>query len=152
MSRSVQLYHKTANPYHSFLEHNTAERNYPTIEKELLSIVESFKYFNPYLFGKKIVIETDYKPLVWLFSLKEPNQQLIRWRLKLEEYKKGKENVVAHALSHIEVNTLTGKKNKASYGKLDDLLSVLADIDSYKELAPEDVEEPLNGEPIQEKK
>lgn len=131
---------------------NTVERNYPTIEKELLSIVESFKYFNPYLFGKKIVIETDYKPLVWLFSLKEPNQQLIRWRLKLEEYKKGKENVVAHALSHIEVNTLTGKKNKASYGKLDDLLSVLADIDSYKELAPEDVEEPLNGEPIQEKK
>lgn len=131
---------------------NTAERNYPTIEKELLSIVESFKYFNPYLFGKKIVIETDYKPLVWLFSLKKSNQQLIRWRLKLEEYKKGKENVVAHALSHIEVNTLTGKKNKASYGKLDDLLSVLADIDSYKELAPEDVEEPLNGEPIQEKK
>lgn len=131
---------------------NTVERNYPTIEKELLSIVESFKYFNPYLFGKKIVIETDYKPLVWLFSLKKSNQQLIRWRLKLEEYKKGKENVVAHALSHIEVNTLTGKKNKASYGKLDDLLSVLADIDSYKELAPEDVEEPLNGEPIQEKK
>lgn len=62
------------------------EGNYSTIEKELLAIVWTIKYFRPYLFGRKFTIITDHKPLTWLFSLKEPNSKLIRWRLKLEEY------------------------------------------------------------------
>ena len=45
---------------------NTHEINYSTIEKELLSIVWSTKYFRPYLYGKKFVIQTDHRPLVWL--------------------------------------------------------------------------------------
>ena len=91
---------------------NSAEKNYSTIEKELLSIVDSTKHFRPYLYGKKFTIETDHNPLVWLSKIKEPNSRLTRWRLKLEEfdyqikYKKGKENVVADALSRIEVNAL----------------------------------------------
>lgn len=89
---------------------NSAERNYSTIEKELLSILNSVKHFRPYLFGQRFIIETDHQPLVWLYKLKEPNSRLIRWKLKLEEfdfeiqYKKGKENVVADALSRVEIN------------------------------------------------
>lgn len=84
---------------------NPAEINYSTIEKELLAIVWSCKYFRPYLFGHKFTIMTDHKPLQWLFSLKEPHSRLVRWRLKLEEfdyiikYKKGKLNQAADALS-----------------------------------------------------
>ncbi|XP_049306295.1 retrovirus-related Pol polyprotein from transposon 297 isoform X2 [Bactrocera dorsalis] len=52
---------------------NTHETNYSTIEKELLAIVWATKYFRPYLFGRKFIIETDHKPLTWLFSIKEPN-------------------------------------------------------------------------------
>lgn len=65
---------------------NQAEQNYSTIEKELLSI-------------------TDHRPLVWLNSVKDPTSRLIRWRLKLAEYKydiiykAGKRNVNADALS-----------------------------------------------------
>jgi len=84
------------------------EQNYSTIEKELLAIVWATKYFRPYLFGKTFTIITDHKPLTWLFSLKEPNSKLVRWRLKLEEfdykiqYKKGIQNSNADALSRIE--------------------------------------------------
>ncbi|GJQ66512.1 hypothetical protein Trydic_g5150 [Trypoxylus dichotomus] len=59
---------------------NSAEKNYSTIERELLAIVECCKHFRPYLFGREFLIETDHKPLVWLFSLKDPNSRLTRWR------------------------------------------------------------------------
>lgn len=95
---------------------NTHEINYSTIEKELLAIIWATKYFRPYLFGRKFTIETDHKPLTWLFSIKEPNSKLVRWRLRLSEYdyeiryKKGTKNSNADALSRIEtepnINTL----------------------------------------------
>lgn len=87
---------------------NEHEINYSTIEKELLAIIWATKYFRPYLFGRKFIIETDHRPLTWLFSIKEPNSKLVRWRLKLSEfdyqikYKKGKKNSNADALSRIE--------------------------------------------------
>lgn len=87
---------------------NDHEINYSTIEKELLAIIWATKYFRPYLFGRKFIIETDHKPLTWLFSIKEPNSKLVRWRLKLSEfdyeikYKKGTKNSNADALSRIE--------------------------------------------------
>ena len=90
---------------------NESEQNYSTIEKELLCIVWATKYFRPYLFGRKFNIITDHKPLQWLFSLKDPNSKLLRWRIKLEEfdykilYKKGTLNTNADALSRIEINT-----------------------------------------------
>ncbi|MGG2622885.1 hypothetical protein [Pseudomonas aeruginosa] len=45
------------------------------MEKELLAIVWSVKYFRPYLFGRKFKVYTDHKPLQWVFSLKEPNSK-----------------------------------------------------------------------------
>lgn len=89
---------------------NTHEINYSTIEKELLAIIWATKYFRPYLFGRRFIIETDHKPLTWLFSIKEPNSKLVRWRLKLSEfdyqikYKKGVKNGNADALSRIELD------------------------------------------------
>jgi Reverse transcriptase (RNA-dependent DNA polymerase)./Integrase core domain. len=86
---------------------NTHEINYSTVEKELLSIVWSTKYFRPYLYGKKFIIQTDHRPLVWLMSLKDPNSKLLRWKIKLDEYnfeikyKEGKLNTNADALSRV---------------------------------------------------
>lgn len=103
---------------------NPAETNYSTIEKELLAIVWATKYFRPYLFGTKFKIITDHKPLQWLFSIKEPNSKLVRWRLKLEEYdyeiiyKKGKNNTNADSLSRIQINPIE-----------DDQLSILPNFD-----------------------
>jgi hypothetical protein len=47
-----------------------AEKNYPAIEKELLAIVWSCKYFRQYLYGRKFTIVTDHRPLTWILMLK----------------------------------------------------------------------------------
>lgn len=65
---------------------NKAEKNYPTIQKELLAVVWGIKYFRPYLFGKKFTILSDHKPLLYLFGMKDPSSRLIKFRLLLEEY------------------------------------------------------------------
>lgn len=90
---------------------NKAEKNYPTIQKELVAIVWGVKYFRPYLFGKKFTIMTDHKPLLYLFGMKDPSSRLLKFRLALEEYDfnityiKGKDNVVADALSRITITS-----------------------------------------------
>lgn len=94
---------------------NKAERNYPTIEKELLAIVWAVKHFRPYLYGRTFKIITDHKPLVYLFSQKDPSSRLLKFRLCLEEYDyvieyvKGKENAAADALSRV---TMTSQELK----------------------------------------
>lgn len=90
---------------------NKAEMNYPTIEKELLAIVWSVKYFRPYLYGRKFKIQTDHRPLVYLFTMRNPSSRLLKFRLQLEEYNfsieylKGCNNVAADALSRISVTS-----------------------------------------------
>jgi hypothetical protein len=66
---------------------NKAERNYSTTEKELLAIVWGIKHFRPYLFGRKLKVVKDYKPLTWIINLKEPGSRLLRWkRTRLRNY------------------------------------------------------------------
>lgn len=114
---------------------NQSETKYSTIEKELLAIVWACKHFRPYLFGRKFTICTDHRPLTWLFSLREPNSKLIRWRLRLEEfdykiiYKKGKLNSNADALSRIQINALENESIINNPGEIDqDVLDYLKNL------------------------
>lgn len=97
---------------------NKAEKNYATIEKELLAIVWSIKHFRPYLYGRKFEICTDHKPLIYLFSMKDPSSRLTKFRLLLEEYDfdityiQGKNNMIADALSRISITKLKEINNK----------------------------------------
>lgn len=90
---------------------NRAEKNYPTIEKELLAIVWAVKHFRPYLYGRKFKIQTDHKPLIYLFGMRDPSSRLMKFRLIIEEYDfvleylKGKQNAAADALSRIELTS-----------------------------------------------
>ena len=85
---------------------NPAQRNYTTIEKELLSIVETLKTFRQMLLGAELRIYTDHKNLTQSMT-SFTTQRVLRWRLLLEEYgptflyKKGEHNVVADALSRL---------------------------------------------------
>lgn len=89
---------------------NRHETNYSTVEKELLAIVWATKHFHTYLYGRKFLIQTDHKPLVWLNNLKEPNMKLQRWKIKLNDYNftisyvKGKDNIIADGLSRFPYN------------------------------------------------
>ena len=84
---------------------NSAQQNYTTTEKELLSIVETLKEFRNILLGHQITVYTDHKNLTYkIFN----TERVMRWRLILEEfgpelkYIKGENNVVADALSRLE--------------------------------------------------
>lgn len=91
------------------------EQNKAIIEKELLAIHHSILAFRPYVYGKKFTVYTDHKPLIYLFTMKNPTSKLVRIKLELSEYNfdilhiKGKDNIQADALSRIpfsEIQTL----------------------------------------------
>lgn len=88
-----------------------AETRYPIIELELLAIVWAVRHFRPYLYGRKFKIYSDHRPLVYLFSLKDPSSRLTKFRLYLEEYDfvveyvPGRNNAAADALSRLPVTS-----------------------------------------------
>lgn len=84
------------------------ERNKSTPEQELAAIHWALNYFKPYIYGTKFLLRTDHKPLIYLCSLKNPTSKLLRMRLDIEEFDfeiqhiKGKDNVIADALSRVD--------------------------------------------------
>ena len=103
---------------------NNFERKYDAYEKEALAIIYCVTYFRPYLYGRKLTLVTDHKPLIWFQNSKDPCSRVTRWKLKLAEYdfdviyKAGKTNVNADALSrnpidleNIENDDINNKNN-----------------------------------------
>jgi hypothetical protein len=95
---------------------NSAQRNYTTTEKELLSIVECCKEFRNILFGYPIKVYSDHKNLVHAATVSQ-SQRVMRWRLILEEFGpdiihiKGEDNIVADAMSRLP----TANQNQREY-------------------------------------
>lgn len=66
-----------------------AERNYAQIEKEALAITWACEKFSDYILGKKVLIETDHKPLVPLLGTKQLDclpPRVLRFRLRLARF------------------------------------------------------------------
>jgi RNase H-like domain found in reverse transcriptase/Integrase zinc binding domain/Reverse transcriptase (RNA-dependent DNA polymerase) len=83
-----------------------AQTSYTTTEHELLAIVETLKEFRNILLGHHIKVYTDHQNLTYTnFN----TDCVMRWRLILEEYgpelcyTKGSHNIVADALSRLEL-------------------------------------------------
>ena len=65
---------------------SSAERNYSTIEKGCLANVWGFKRFHLYLYGVPFVLQTDHKPLKYMYmnSARFANGRLMRWAMFLQ--------------------------------------------------------------------
>ena len=85
---------------------NSAQKNYTTIEKELLSIVETLREFRGILLGSDVRVYTDHQNLTHKLTL-FTTQRVLQWRLLLEEfrptfrYRQGVTNFIADALSQV---------------------------------------------------
>jgi len=79
--------------------------NYSVYDKELYALVRSLETWQHYLFPKEFVIHSDHESLKHLKGQLKLNQRHAKWCEFIEsfpyvvKYKKGKENVVADALS-----------------------------------------------------
>ncbi|KAK1628385.1 hypothetical protein QYE76_002700 [Lolium multiflorum] len=90
-----------------------ARLNYPIYDKELYALVRVLEVWQHYLWPKEFVIHSDHESLKYLKSQHNLNKRHAKWVEFIEsfpyviKYKKGKENVVADALSRKNTLLLT---------------------------------------------
>ena len=85
------------------------EKRYPNIERELLGVVFGLERLHHYTFRSQITVKTDYQLLtsIWKKTIANSSPRLQRLLLRLAqydvhiEYLRGRENVIADALSHV---------------------------------------------------
>ena len=88
---------------------NKHQRNYSTIEKECFSLVSALHHYDVYgnVTRHPVLVYTDHNPLVFIERMKHKNQKILRWSLLIQSYNleikyiKGKNNVIANALSRV---------------------------------------------------
>lgn len=112
----------------------SVERNYAQIDKETLGAVFGCERFHEYVYGRPVILETDYKPLIAISKkpLGEVPPRIQRLMLRLQKYdlafefKPGKHLVVADTLSR------TSSRNTRSTTEED----VQIHVDSIKAQMP----------------
>ena len=62
------------------------ERKFAIVELELMAIVFSLTKFHHWVYGKKIEVFSDHRPLQWLDSLSKHSSRLARWNLIIQNY------------------------------------------------------------------
>jgi len=103
--------------YYASRKLRNGEINLNTSEKECLAIIWSISKFKEYIFGEKITIQTDHKALIYWKSMEGKSKKLDRWKQELLEwdytieYRPGRDNVAADALSRAPVDITPDEPN-----------------------------------------
>jgi hypothetical protein len=86
------------------------EINYSTVMKETLAIVWAANHFESWIYGQKVICQSDHRPLAWLESMRNTNARLMRWSLFLQRFnlehsfRRGVENANADSLTRLKWN------------------------------------------------
>ncbi|CAA7046004.1 unnamed protein product [Microthlaspi erraticum] len=111
-----------------------ATLNYPTYDKELYALVRALQTWQHYLWPKEFVIHTDHESLKHLKGQQKLNKRHARWVEFIEtfpyviKYKKGKDNVVADALSRRYTLLSTLDAKLLGFEKIKDLYASDSDF------------------------
>jgi len=98
--------------------------NYTTHDKEMCAIMHALTVWRPFLLGKPFQVYTDHRSLTHLKTQPHLNQRQIRWLEQAADYdceilyKPGKENVVADALSRIQIAALSPLPSKSLHSEI----------------------------------
>ena len=95
-----------------------SEENYAQIEKECLAIVFACEKFEQYIYGRKVTVHTDHKPLIPIFKkpIQKAPKRLQRMLFRLQKYEldiihiPGKDMLIADCLSRAYLKR--GKHNQ----------------------------------------
>ena len=82
-SSTSKLYHVVA---YGSRATNSNEANYSAPKLELLAVLYGCEHFRPYLLGRRFLLVTDHRALLWLVSTPKPPATLARWILRLSEF------------------------------------------------------------------
>ena len=111
-----------------------AQTRYTVTELELLSIVETLKEFRNILLGQRIKVHTDHENLTYkTFN----SDRVMRWRLYIEEYSpdlqyiKGTHNIVADALSRLDIEETPFEDTKESFLGLMECFAKADEVDFH---------------------
>jgi len=84
------------------------EKNYCTTRRELLAVIKYLRFFRHYSLGRRFILRTDHKSLVWLMNWKNPStSQYWSWIEELMEfdfeiqYRPGDQHANADGLSRL---------------------------------------------------
>jgi hypothetical protein len=125
---------------------NSAQQNYTVAKKVLLPIVATLKEFRNTPLGQQITVFADHENLT---HTNFNTERVMRWRLVLEEFGpdlqciKGENNVVAEALSRLDVDDEQDVFNVSEcFGYDDDNLPPSTHPTRCKEIAKAQLDDP----------
>jgi hypothetical protein len=86
---------------------NSAKKNYTTIEREALAMVDALQKFKHYLLSNWFVFYVDHMALVYIVNKPQVSSKIIRWLLLFLEYdfkigcKPGRSHLMVDALNRM---------------------------------------------------